>query len=101
LDCYEAAYPQFRDHAGFLAQLTDARELGFAGASCIHPNQVDVVNQIFSPTEQEIAYAETVLAAAAEADREGKAVIEANGKMIDRPFLLRAKAILRKIGKEI
>jgi citrate lyase beta subunit len=94
LGCYEAAYPLFRDHAGFMAQLTDARALGFAGASCIHPDQVETVNQVFSPTEEEITYAEAVLAAAAEADRVGKAVAELNGKMIDRPFILRARAIL-------
>lgn len=96
VDCYEAAYPLFRDHAGFLAQLTDARALGFAGASCIHPNQVETANQVFSPTAEEIAHAESVLAAAEDADREGKAVVELNGKMIDRPFILRAKAILRQ-----
>ena len=96
VDCYEAAYPLFRDHAGFRAQLTDARALGFTGASCIHPDQVEIANQVFSPTAEEIAYAESVLAAAAEADRGGKAVVELNGKMIDRPFILRAKAILRQ-----
>ena len=94
VDCYEGAYPLFRDKAGFLAQLADARALGFAGASCIHPDQVADANRIFSPTAGEIAYAEKVLAAAEEADRAGNSVAVLNGKMIDRPFVLRARAIL-------
>jgi len=96
LDCYEAAYPMLRDHAGFLAQLTDARALGFAGASCIHPDQIAVANQVFSPTAEEIDYANFVLAAVDEASRSGNAVAVLNGKMIDAPFVLRAKAILHR-----
>jgi citrate lyase beta subunit len=94
VDCYEGAYPLIRDKVGFLAELSNARALGFAGASCIHPDQVEDANRVFSPTPEEIAYAETVLVAAEEADRAGNAVAVLNGKMIDRPFILRARAIL-------
>ncbi len=96
LDCYEAAYPLIRDHAGFLAQLTDARALGFAGASCLHPDQVGPANRVFTPTTEEIAYAEAVMAAAEEANRKGNSIAVLNGKMIDGPFILRAKAILNQ-----
>ncbi len=94
LDCYEAAYPLLRDHEGFLAQLADARALGFVGASCIHPEQIEAANRVFTPTSEEIDYAKGVLAAVEKADRDGDAVAMFNCKMIDRPFLLRAKAIL-------
>jgi citrate lyase subunit beta/citryl-CoA lyase len=96
VDCYEAAYPLFRDSAGFVAQLRDARALGFIGASCIHPNQIEAANSVFTPTAEEVADAKAVLAAAEEAERRGNAVVELNGKMIDRPFVLRAKAIVRR-----
>ncbi|HVZ83016.1 MAG TPA: CoA ester lyase [Terracidiphilus sp.] len=94
--CYEAAYPLFRDSEGFLVQLRSARALGFAGASCIHPSQIEAVNSVFTPTAQEIAHAQAVLAAAEEAERTGSAVVALNGKMIDRPFVLRAKATLSR-----
>lgn len=101
LDCYEAAYPMFRDKEGFLAQLADSHALGFAGASCIHPDQVEIVNRVFAPTEEQIAYARAVLAAVEKADREGNAVAVLNGKMIDRPFILRAKAILDQKANDL
>lgn len=101
LDCYEAAYVQIRDHAGYLAQLTDARALGYAGASCIHPDQVEVANRVFAPTADEVAYAEKILAAAEAAERGGMAVVVIEGKMIDLPFILRAKAILDRNANDL
>ena len=100
LDCYESAYPLFNDERGFRAQLQDARSLGFAGASCIHPRQIEVANRVFSPTKEEIEYAQGVLRAAEEADRQQCAVAEYKGKMIDRPLLTRARAILACIRSE-
>lgn len=94
LDCYESAYPNFRDESGFLAQLQDARSLGFAGASCIHPSQISPSNKIFSPTPEEMAYAAGVIDAAEQAAREGKAVSVFHGKMIDPPLLGRARKIV-------
>jgi citrate lyase beta subunit len=94
VDCYESAYTHFRDEVGFLAQLQDARALGFAGASCIHPDQVAVANQVFTPTTEEVEYARGVMKAFDEADRQGSAVASYQGKMIDRPLLFRARAIL-------
>jgi citrate lyase beta subunit len=94
LDCYESAYPQFNDEAGFLMQLQDARSMGFAGASCIHPRQIAVANRTFTPTAQEIEDAAAVVQAYEEASRKGSAIAQIQGKMIDRPFLLRARKIL-------
>ncbi len=94
VDCYESAYLDFNDEEGYRMQLQDARSLGFAGASCIHPKQVAVANRVFTPTPEEIEYAENVVNAAAEADRQGSAIAQLRGKMIDRPLVLRARAIL-------
>ncbi|WP_058186894.1 HpcH/HpaI aldolase/citrate lyase family protein [Terracidiphilus gabretensis] len=98
VDCYESAYPLFRDEPGFLAQLEDARSLGFAGASCIHPSQIGPANRVFAPTVEEIQYAKGVLNAAEETSRQGSAIAQYNGKMIDAPFLLRARSILAASG---
>ncbi len=71
-----------------------ARALGFGGKLCIHPKQVATVNQAFAPTAQELAWAQRVLAASAEA--EGSAV-QLNGQMIDRPVLLQAQSIVNEM----
>lgn len=98
IDCYESAYPLFNDEPGFLAQLKDARSLGFVGASCIHPSQISSANRVFAPTDEEIQYAKAVVNAAEEASRQGSAIAQYNGKMIDAPFVLRARSILAASG---
>lgn len=69
-----------------------ARRLGFGGKLCIHPKQVAGVRAGFAPGEAEIAWAHRVLSAAQQA---GGAAIAVDGKMVDRPVMLRAEAILR------
>jgi len=69
-----------------------ARRLGFGGKLCIHPRQVADVNRHFAPTEAERAWAQRVLDAAAAS---GGAAVAVDGKMIDKPVILRAQAILR------
>ena len=70
-----------------------ARRLGFAGKLCIHPRQVAPVNRWLAPSEAELAWARQVLAAAAAA---GGAAVAVDGKMVDKPVLLRAEALLRE-----
>jgi citrate lyase beta subunit len=96
VDCYESAYPQFNDEAGFVAQLRDARAMGFSGASCIHPRQIAVANRAFTPTFEELEQAAAVVQAYEEATQKGSAIAQIDGKMIDRPFLLRAQRILSR-----
>jgi citrate lyase subunit beta/citryl-CoA lyase len=68
------------------------KRLGFGGKLCIHPKQVEHVNAIYSPSEAEVAWAKRVLDAA----RASKgAAVALDGKMIDRPVILRAEEILR------
>ena len=70
-----------------------ARRFGFSGKLCIHPRQVAVVNQCFSPTGDEVAWAHRVVTAAA-ASAGGAVAVD--GKMVDRPVILRAEDILRE-----
>lgn len=70
-----------------------ARRLGFAGKLCIHPKQVASVNRWLAPSEAELAWARQVLAAAAAA---GGSAVAVDGKMVDKPVLLRAEALLRE-----
>ncbi len=68
-----------------------AKHMGFGGKLCIHPSQVAPVNQAFSPSAKEIAWAEQVIEASAAA---GDGAVNMGGQMIDRPVLLRAQRIL-------
>ncbi len=71
-----------------------ARQLGFSGKAAIHPSQIETINRIFSPSEEEIAYANEVLSAYEEAVKKGLGAVALYGKMIDAPILERAKKIL-------
>jgi citrate lyase subunit beta / citryl-CoA lyase len=70
-----------------------ARRLGFGAKLCIHPRQVAVVNAGFSPSAEELAWARRVLAAA---EKSSGAAVAVDGKMVDKPVLLRAEALLRE-----
>ena len=74
-----------------------ARRLGFGGKLCIHPKQVAAVNAGMAPSAAELAWAQRVLAAAAAVGgAAGVGAIAVDGKMVDKPVLLRAQAILRE-----
>ena len=70
-----------------------ARRLGFGGKLCIHPRQVGFVNECFAPTDEEVAWAKRI-AEAAEAVH--GAAVSVDGKMVDRPVIARAAAILER-----
>ena len=71
-----------------------ARALGYGGKICIHPSQISVVNEVFTPSERELAWARSVVTAFAEAERQGLAAIRLNGQMIDYPVAERARRLL-------
>ncbi len=70
-----------------------SRRTGFGAKLCIHPRQVEVVNRSFSPSPAELDWAQRVVDAM---DRAGGAAVAVDGKMVDRPVLLRAQALLRQ-----
>ena len=79
---------------------SDARracKLGFGGKLCIHPKQVASVNAAFSPSEVEVTWARKVVEAA---KRSGGAAVAVDGKMIDRPVILKAERLLREVGAD-
>ena len=94
LDCYDSAFPDFKNPAAYQQQLDAARALGFAGVSCIHPGQIEQANRTFTPTAEELADARQIVAAAKLAAERGDAVTSIDGRMIDRPFVLAAQRLL-------
>ena len=72
--------------------------MGFQGKMCIHPNQIAVVNRVFTPSDAEIDFAERVVAAFAQAEAEGSAAIQLDGKFIDYPIVYRAQRMLETMA---
>jgi citrate lyase subunit beta/citryl-CoA lyase len=86
----------FRDLAAFERAATRARDLGCEGASCIHPDQVLVLNRVFSPPPEKVEYAQAAAAAFEEGLKRGTASVNVAGAMVDIPVYRRAKRILER-----
>ncbi len=90
----DTVFSNVRDMDALFEYAQHARYMGFDGIGVIHPNQIEVVHRAFKPTDEEIEDARRIIEAAREAEREGKAVISLNGRMIDPPVVERARKIL-------
>ncbi|MET0849666.1 MAG: CoA ester lyase [Candidatus Rokuibacteriota bacterium] len=86
----------FRDLPAFEAGAARARQLGCEGAGCIHPDQVPVLNRVFSPDPAKVEYARRVVEAFEEGLRRGTASVNLDGKMVDIPVYKRAEVILAR-----
>jgi len=84
----------FSDLEAMKTMLARTRQFGFEGGSCIHPAIVPLLNEAFSPTPDEVAWAERVVTQYAAAQKEGKGAITIDGKMVDVPVAIRAEALL-------
>ena len=87
-----------KDRQALEADIRRAIRFGFQGKLCIHPNQVEICNQLFSPTEEEVAYARKVIDTFEKAEAEGVAAIQLEGKFIDYPVVERCRRILKMPG---
>ena len=94
----DAAYGAVKNPDGYRAEALAAKRLGFVGKTCIHPNQIALANEIFRPSDEELAFAQRVVAAAAEAARTGVGAFTVDGRMIDEPFIKRARALVALAG---
>lgn len=91
VEVYDTPFTDVNDDEGIWTDTQLAKALGFTGKASISPRHVDVINQVFSPTEQEIDYAYEVMDAIALAKQQGRGVIALRGKMIDAPIVARAQ----------
>lgn len=85
---------QINDDERFCASATRGKKFGFAGKLCIHPGQVPLCNTIFTPSPEEIAHAEAVVAAFEAAENTGSASIQLDGYFIDYPIVYKSQRIL-------
>lgn len=92
----DAVYFRYRDREGLARHARTARNLGYDGQSCIHPDQVPVIHEAYSSTPDEVAWAEKVVAAWEEQDGESRGVIVVDGEMIEALHLSVAQRILTR-----
>jgi citrate lyase subunit beta/citryl-CoA lyase len=96
LPAIETIYADFRNTEGLHRDTTEARRDGFTGRLAIHPAQVAVINEVFTPTAEQIEKAKAVVAAFAA--KPGAGAVGVDGKMLDRPHLVRAQNLLARTG---
>ncbi|MCK8779669.1 CoA ester lyase [Rhizobium sp. NTR19] len=94
----ETVYPSFRDLEGLRTYARNGRRDGFTGMMAIHPDQVPIINEAFSPSDEEVAHAKAVIAAF-EANP-GKGALQLDGRMIDLPHLKLARKLLRSVAEQ-
>jgi citrate lyase subunit beta / citryl-CoA lyase len=90
----DTVYPNFRDMDGFRRECAEAERDGFTGKMAIHPAQVPVINEVFTPSPEAIAHANAVVEAFRAAGNPG--VVGIDGQMYDRPHLRRAERLLAR-----
>ncbi|HLF39420.1 MAG TPA: CoA ester lyase [Burkholderiales bacterium] len=86
----------FSDWEKFRLMVRRARRFGFDGAGCIHPGQVKIVNEEYTPSVEEVAYARKVIQMDQEAAAAGRGSFQIDGKMIDIPVVVRAERLIRR-----
>ena len=93
----DSIYPNFRDADGLRREALEGRRDGFTGKMAIHPDQVPVINEIYTPSAESIAQAKRLIDAFAAAGNAG--VISLDGQMYDQPHLKRALRLLARVKK--
>ena len=96
IDVLDTPFLNIRNTQGLRKEVEQARELGFSGQLLIHPTQIAVANEIFSPSDEEISEAKRIIAAIEESSREGKGTTLLDGQLIGPPMRKRADKVLAK-----
>ena len=89
---------RFRDPDGLREDAIEARMLGYRGKFAIHPAQIDVLDEVFSPSRDEIDHARRVVESFEEAERAGRGSTSLDGEVVDIPVVKRARNLLRRAG---
>ncbi len=95
----DSVWVHYRDTEGLVKSAERVRDMGFQGKMCIHPDQVAPVNDAFTPGDDEVAQAETIVAAFEAAEAEGSASIQIDGFFVDYPVVEQARRTLDRIKR--
>lgn len=95
---HDTVYPYYNDPTGLKNKCLEAKNIGFGTKHAIHPNQIQIINEVFSPTEEEIRNARIIKEEFEKAQAMQKGVTSINSNMIDLPVYLNALRILKNSG---
>jgi citrate lyase subunit beta/citryl-CoA lyase len=93
---YDTVYPDIKNVEGLRAEANDAKRMGYGGKIAIHPDQVAIIHEVFTPTAHEVDWAKRVVATFE--SNPGAGVLTLDGKMLDRPHLVLARRLLSRAG---
>jgi len=93
---YDTVYPDIKNIEGLRAEARDARRMGYGGKIAIHPDQVAIIHEVFTPSEAEIAWSRRVVETFESNPSSG--VLTLDGKMLDKPHLTLARRMLARLG---
>lgn len=94
ITAYDTVYPDIKNLDGLRAEANDARRMGYGGKIAIHPDQIAVIHEVFTPSAAEVEWAKRVVAAFE--NNPGSGVLTLDSKMLDRPHLVLAKRLLAR-----
>ena len=98
VDALDTVFADITDDAGLRRESEWVKQLGYQGKSVIHPNQIPIIHDVFTPTAKEIEQAKKIGEAAAEAAARGVGAVQVDGKMVDKPVVKRAEFTLQRAG---
>ena len=93
---YDTVYPDIKNIDGLRAEANDAKRMGYGGKIAIHPDQVAIIHEVFTPNAQEIDWAKRVIATFETDPNAG--VLTMDGKMLDKPHLVLARRLMSRVG---
>ena len=100
VDAIDAPYPAYRDPEGYRAAATQASLLGFDGKWAIHPSQIPIANEVFSPTAAEVAWAHRTFEAYRAAESDGTGAIGVDGVLVDAAHMRHVQTVLRRAAQK-
>ena len=84
IDILDGVYNDLKDETGFASECEQARDMGFDGKTLIHPDQIDIANTVFAPSQLDVTAAKAVIHAFELPENTGKGAIQLNGRMVER-----------------
>lgn len=94
VDAIDTVFADVNDEKGFRAEVESAKNLGFAGKACIHPSQISIVHEVYTPSRNDVESSLRIIEASKSASIETGGVIVVDGKMIDIPVIAKAERII-------
>jgi malyl-CoA/(S)-citramalyl-CoA lyase len=92
----DGPFGDFKDPDGYIAAANRAAVLGYEGKWAIHPSQIDLANQVFTPSDAEVTKARRILEAMTQAAKDGRGAVSLDGRLIDMASIRMAQALIAK-----